>query len=136
MPARTWSIAGSLFARSTSLASPPTVEIWVEWLKRKTHLAENRLRELKIPDWISAHQGAKLRWARKTVTTELHTWTWRALFWEPDPTKHGRARGHPRRRWVSDIIDLVEQIDSNMPWEEALKDEHVFNQMIRAQSHT
>ena len=66
-------------------AESKAIEPWVDWLKRTTHQAEDRLRELKIPDWISAHRRLKLHWAKRLATTEDHTWTWRAMMWDPDP---------------------------------------------------
>ena len=103
----------------------------VDWLKRTTHQAEDCLRELKIPDWVSAHRRSKLHWARRLPTTEDHTWTWKAMMWEPDPFISRRSPGHPRRRLSDDFADFLKVNQIILPWHEAVQDKAIFQSMLK-----
>ena len=46
------------------------LEPWVDWIRRSTHEAERRMKELKLEDWVSLHRRRKWRWARKVATSQ------------------------------------------------------------------
>ena len=87
--------------------STENLEPWVDWIRRSTHEAERRMKELKLEDWVSLHRRRKWRWARKVATSQGSNWSVRALTWEPGhrmPTaNYTRRVGRPKLRWADDI---------------------------------
>ena len=83
-----------------------SLEPWREWVQRCTHVAEERMRRLKIKDWIHLQRQRKWRWAYKVATTKQDSWILRALTWDPSPKMNAfqnRNVGRPKLRWTDDI---------------------------------
>ena len=106
------------------------LETWVDWLKRTTHEVEDRLASLNMDDWVTSHRRTKLEWARKLVTTDVNTWAFRALAWQPDPWKYQRPQARPRRRWLGDITEILDRIGVTMPWQAALGNDEVWSSVL------
>ena len=49
---------------------------------------------------------------------------------EPEPFKGSRAHARPRRRWIEDITGAISKLGLQMPWEQALRDEFVFQKIL------
>ena len=60
-----------------------SLEPWVDWIRRSTHEAERRMKELKLEDWVTLHRRRKWRWAEKVATSPIPSWSKQALTWEP-----------------------------------------------------
>ena len=93
--------------------STENLEPWVDWIKRSTHEAERRMKELKLEDWVSLHRRRKWKWARRVAISELPNWSRRALTWEPGHripgSSYNRRVGRPKLRWTDDIRRHVYQ---------------------------
>ena len=83
-----------------------TLEPWHEWIQRSTHEAEERMRKLKMKDWVHLQRQRKWRWAKKIATIGEDSWTLKALKWDPSPQMNlseNRNVGRPKMRWADDI---------------------------------
>ena len=82
------------------------LEPWHEWIQRSTHEAEERMRKLKIRDWIHLQRERKWRWAAKIATSVQDSWIMRSLTWDPSSRMslfENRNVGRPKMRWADDI---------------------------------
>jgi len=82
-------------------------EPWIDWLRRCTHNAEQKMRSLGMEDWVSTQRRRKWRWAQRVATDTFDKWTLKAALWDPtlDATHNPRRRpGRPVTRWVDDIV--------------------------------
>ena len=82
------------------------LEPWVDWIRRCTHDAENRMKKMNLDDWVTIQRRRKWRWPNKVASTTHDTWTTIALQWDPtlDTQLHARRRtGHPKTRWTDDV---------------------------------
>eukprot|EP00973_Karenia_brevis_P033685 4643874-Karenia_brevis.AAC.1 len=77
-------------------------ESWVDWMRRRTHLAESILSSLKIDDWITLQRRRKFAFAGHMLRRRDNRWAATLMRWTPEGGH--RTRGHPRRRW-SDVFD-------------------------------
>ena len=84
-----------------------SLEPWVDWIRRSTHEAEKRMKELKLEDWVTLHRRRKWRWARKVAASPIPSWSKHALTWEPghriQSANYTRRVGRPKLRWTDDI---------------------------------
>ena len=91
----------------------PTLEPWVDWIRRSTHEAEEKLKKLKLEDWVTLHRRRKWRWAQKVATNTEDSWNMLALTWDPGhhmrATAYQRRVGRPNARWADDIRQYVYQ---------------------------
>ena len=76
-------------------------ESWVEWVKRCTHTVLRHLENATIDDWVVAQRRRKWRLAGHTARRTDNRWSEAVLGWEPPCSN--RARGHPCKRWASDL---------------------------------
>ena len=77
-----------------------TLEPWVDWVRRVTKRAEDKMKELGYLDWNGLQQRQKLQWAERLDEFEEDRWAKIAYHWRPDLfTKTWRGRGRPKRRW-------------------------------------
>ena len=73
-------------------------ENWIEYLKRSTDIADERMKTAKIPCWIETHRGIKWRWATRLASLPDERWTEKAAKRKPGlSTKHqtNRPVGRP-----------------------------------------
>ena len=112
--------------RKPSVTEDGDVESWVDWLRRTTHEAEDRLAKLNMDDWITIHRQKKLEWARKLAMEESITWAGRLAEWQPDHFTYTRRQARPRRRWSDDICDSLKAIGVDKDWMNALRDDAVW----------
>jgi len=78
-----------------------TSEGWIDWLRRTTHLAEEQLRRVSLDGWVQAQRRRKWRFAGHVARRDDERWSTTVAGWVP---KQGyRARGHPKKRWTTDI---------------------------------
>ena len=72
------------------------LEPWVEWIKRTTREAEERVRRLHLCDWVDSHKKAVVKWLRRMRGDE-RSWARRVYLWEPSHLV--RRPVGPRKRW-------------------------------------
>ena len=103
------------------------LEPWGEWLQRVTRQAEHQLERINMETWTQAARRQKWR-VVNTITNMNHDrWTKRAAFWDPTTThtKAKRAEGHPRKRWIDDITEHLQQQDIHTsPWLQSRNTNH------------
>ena len=75
------------------------LEPWVDWIKRCTHDVEQRMKELKLDDWVTMQRRRKWKWGQKPALFDNFDWTTAVLRWDPTlvPQLHSRRRpGRPK----------------------------------------
>eukprot|EP00973_Karenia_brevis_P009257 1255515-Karenia_brevis.AAC.1 len=70
-------------------------------MKRCTSLVESCLSELKLDDWVVEQRRRKWRLAGHTVRRTDGRWSTAMCEWTP--TDGYRRRGHPVKRWDTDL---------------------------------
>ena len=95
------------------------LEPWADWIRRTTHEAERRMKELRLDDWVSLHRKRKWRWAQKVATSHTHNWCIHALTWEPGhrvlSSNYSRRVGRPKLRWTDDVRSHISERVYNSP---------------------
>ena len=89
-------------------------ETWVEWIRRCTRIAENQLGKASIDDWVVAQRRRKWRLAGHTARRDDNRWSKTLLGWEPPYSNRGR--GHPCKRWTSDLDAYFYYLDGTPRW--------------------
>lgn len=89
-------------------------ESWVEWVKRCTHVAEAQLRRVAVDDWVTAQRRRKWRLAGHTARRQDNRWSEVLLGWEP--ASSNRGRGHPCKRWTTDLDSFFYARDGRPRW--------------------
>ena len=84
-------------------------ETWVEWVKRTTHIAETHLQRASIDDWVVAQRRKKWRLAGHTARRTDHRWSRTLLEWTPPNSNRGR--GHPPKKWSTDLDAYFYNLD-------------------------
>ena len=82
-------------------------EDWIEYIKRSTVDALDKMERAKIRWWNRTHK--KMKWAAE---------------WNPDLSsryKTNRAIGRPRKRWEDDINDFLKQVLEEKEKEEPIE---------------
>ena len=59
------------------------LEPWVDWVRRVTHEAEERLKTLAIKDWITTYLKYKWEWSQKITEMDFERWAYVVAAWEP-----------------------------------------------------
>ena len=83
---------------------------WIEYSKRSTYIAVERMRTAKIPCWIETHRRMKWRVAMRLASLPDERWAKRAAEWNPGLSiKHQiyRPVGRPKKRWEDEINDFL-----------------------------
>ena len=84
-------------------------EDWVEYIKRSTDEAMERMKTAKIQCWIKVHRRMKWRLAMRIAPSLEERWVVKAAGWNPEFSmqyKTYRAMGRPRKRWEDEIGDF------------------------------
>ena len=94
-----------------------TIEIveedWIEYIKRSTADALDKMERAKIRCWNRTHKKKKLKLALRIATSPSERWLKKAAEWNPDLSSRyrtNRAIGRPRKRWEDDINDFLKQV--------------------------
>ena len=104
--------------------SPPNLEPteclepWVDWIKRCTHEIEERVRKLRLEDWVTLQRRRKWRYARKVLLANSHEWNTAALHWDPTldhKLNTHRRPGRPKTRWTDDLQQHIQR-QTQTPW--------------------
>ena len=114
------------------------LEPFVDWIKRVTHSAEERLRNLNMRGWVEAARLKKWSWAQNLYTNKTsEQWSTRALHWNPQihydrPKPAARRRPtRPSTRWLDDVSKIRREI-ANAATEEVLGQEDFWTQYLDA----
>ena len=77
-------------------------ETWVEWIRQATDLAENKLKETGIDDWVVGQRRRQYKWAGHVTRRTDNRWSRQLLDWTP--VGGARSVGRPRRRWTDRLV--------------------------------
>ena len=89
-------------------------ETWVQWIRRCTRIAEDQLGRASIDDWVVAQRRRKWRLGGHTARRDDNRWSETLLGWEPPYSNRGR--GHPCKRWTSDLDAYFYHVDGTPRW--------------------
>ena len=85
-------------------------EDWIEYMKRSSRLAEEKMRAANIPCWIETHEKMKWRLAMRITSHPETRWTKKAAKWNPALSigcKASRAVRRQRKRWEDDTNQFL-----------------------------
>ena len=85
-------------------------EDWIEYIKRCTDEAMEKMENAKIRCWIKTHKRMNWRLALRIATSPSERWLMKAAEWNPELSsryKTYRAIGRPRQRWEDDINEFL-----------------------------
>ena len=94
-----------------------TIEIededWIEYIKRSTADALDKMERAKIRCWNRTHTKKKWKFALRIATSPSERWQKKAAEWNPDLSSRywtNRAIGRPRKKFEDDINDFLKQV--------------------------
>ena len=88
-------------------------EDWVDFKKRSTNEAIEKMGKEKIRCWNKTHNKMKWRLALRIATSPSERWLIKAAEWNPELSskyRTNRAIGRPRKRWEEDINEFLKQV--------------------------
>ena len=89
-------------------------EDWVEYIKRSTNEAMEKMENEKIRCWKMTQRKMKWRLAMRIATSPNERWLIKAAEWNPELSskyRTNRSIGRPRKRWEDDINEFLKQIE-------------------------
>ena len=98
------------FMKDTDEEIDTEEEEWIEYVKRSTDEAIERMKTAKIQSWIKAHRRMKWSLAMRIGSLPEERWVMKAAGWNLElSTKYKtyRAAGRPKRRWEDEINDFL-----------------------------
>jgi hypothetical protein len=106
------------------------IESWVDWVKRTTREAEQRMDGLGIESWIGQSRRLKWRFAGKMARGSQDKWSYKILNWMPElDAKSSRSQGRPRTRWEDAIAAITSAHCGTWEWTVAARDHKHWNQL-------
>ena len=91
------------------------MDTWVDWVKRVTHKAQEKLKDANMDTWISIIKRQKWRFAKRVATAQEERWTRKIINWDPESHydkethKGKRKQARPKKRWLDDIMSFVKK---------------------------
>ena len=85
-------------------------EDWIEYRKRSTDEAMEKMENAKIRCWNKTHKRMKWRLALRIATSPSERWLMKAAEWNPELSskyRTNRAIGRPGKRWEDDINEFL-----------------------------
>ena len=86
-------------------------EDWIEFIKRSTEDAMEKMERAKIRCWNRTHKKMKWKLALR-IASPSERWLNKAAEWNPELSSRyrtNRANGRPRKRWEDDINEFLKQ---------------------------
>ena len=90
-------------------------EDWIEYIKRSTNEAVEKMENEKIRCWNMTQRKMKWRLAMRIATSPSERWLIKAAEWNPELSskyRTNRSIGRPRKRWRDDINEFLKQVDN------------------------
>ena len=88
-------------------------EDWIEYMKRSTNDATEKMEIAKIRCWNKTHTKMRWRLPLRIATSPSERWLMKAAEWNPELSskyRTNRAIGRPRKRWEDDINEFLEPV--------------------------
>ena len=96
-------------------------EQWIEYMKRSTEKAVEKMKAATITCWMETHRRMKWRLAMSVASLQVERWTKKAAEWNPGlSTQYQKNRpvGRPKKkRWedeINDFLKLEETAENKM----------------------
>ena len=89
-------------------------EDWVDYFKRSTNKAMEKMENEKIRCWKMTQRKMKWRLAMRIATSPSERWLTKAAEWNPELSskyRTNRSIGRPRKRWEDDINEFLKQVE-------------------------
>ena len=89
-------------------------EEWIEYIKRSTIEAIEKMENERIRCWKLSQRKMKWRLAMKIATSQKERWLIKAEEWNPELSSKYRTKrsiGRRRKRWEDDINEVLKQIE-------------------------
>ena len=89
-------------------------EDWVEYIKRSTIEAMEKMENDKIRCWKLTQRKLRRRLAMRIATSPKERWLIKAAEWNPELSskyRTNRSIGNPGKRWEDDINEFLKQIE-------------------------
>ena len=89
-------------------------EDWIEYVKRSTNDAIEKIGNAKIRCWNRTQKKMKWRLALRIATSPSQRWLMKAAERNPELSskyRTNRAIGRPRKRWEDDINEFLKQVE-------------------------
>ena len=89
-------------------------EDWVEYIKRSTNEAMEKMENEKIRCWKMTQRKMKWRLSMRIATSPNERWLIKAAEWNPELSskyRTNRSIGRPRKRWEDDINEFLKQVE-------------------------
>ena len=97
-----------------------TLEPFIDWLKRATHISEELAHKHGLQDWADAQRSRKWRLAGHIARRTDGRWFTKLLSWSP--SGH-RSRGHPMTRWRDELVSFTSSVyGRGADWREIAQD--------------
>ena len=81
-------------------------ESWVEYVRRATHVAEQRCADLGHEAWDGRQRALKRNFAIKLTAGNTEKWSTKLIKWEPwFRSASWRRVGRPCKRWSDDLTE-------------------------------
>ena len=87
-------------------------EDWIDYIKRSTEQAVDKMESAKIGCWNKTHKKMKWKLAMRIATSPSERWLKKAAEWNPEMSSRyrtNRAIRRPRKRWEDDINEFLKQ---------------------------
>ena len=93
------------------------VDPWLDWVKRTTREAEQRMDNLGIESWISQYRRRKWRYAGQLIRGSQDKWSNSLLRWMPEfEVRSSRCQGRPRTRWSDALQAITSKMFGPQEW--------------------
>ena len=87
-------------------------EDWIEYIKRSTEEAIEKMERAKIRCWNKTHRKMKWKLALRIETSPSERWLNKSAEWNPELSSRfwtNRAIGRPRKIWEDDINEFLKK---------------------------
>jgi hypothetical protein len=103
-----------------------SLEDWVAYIIRSTHVAENESDKAGVSDWVLAQRSRKWRWAGHVARYEDRRWTKVLLDWMPTGA---RRSGRPTKRYEDELDEFATLHCEGARWYNAAKNRDVWRRL-------
>ena len=108
------------------------LEPWTDFLKRVTHLAEERATAAGLREWLTTWRSRQWRWAQKVVRDDRNKWSQIVLQWQPQlhaSRSSARAQSRPKKKWSDEIHGYLNNLGVSQPWEDLAQDSDIWSEL-------
>ena len=84
-----------------------TLEPFIDWLRRATHISEQLANKHGLQDWVDAQRSRKWRLAGHVARRTDGRWSTKLLSLTPDGY---RCQGRPLTRWRDELVSFTASV--------------------------